>query len=151
MLFDVEFADQQLQHGFVDVLFDFEANRRTPGLAAQQLLFEGEQQVFGVVLFDFDILIAGHAEGAVGDDLHAGEELIQMSGDHLLQRNEPPVAQRHEPAQHIGDFHPCELGDATHRIADQHGEVHAQAGDVGERVGWIHRERGEYREDAGLE
>ena len=94
LLGDVELADQQLEHLVVDVVLDLEAHRRASDLAAQQLLLEGEQQVLGVVLLDLDVLVAGHPERAVADDLHAGEQLVEVAGDDVLQRHEPALAER---------------------------------------------------------
>ena len=54
---------------------------------ATQLVLDRLQQVGGVV-GDLQVGVAGDAEGVVVDDLHAGEERVEVVGDHLLERHE---------------------------------------------------------------
>ena len=88
LLADVQLADQQLEHLRIDVVLDLEPHRRTADLAPQQLLLQGEQQVLGVVLLDLDVFVAGDPEDVVLHDLHAAEQLVEMLGDHVLERDD---------------------------------------------------------------
>jgi hypothetical protein len=58
---------------------------------AQQLLLERLDEVLGLVLLDLDVLVARHAEDVVLDDLHAGEEVLEVVGDEVLERDPPGV------------------------------------------------------------
>ena len=148
---DVQLADQQLEHLVVDVVLDLEAHRRASDLAAQQLLLEGEQQVLRVVLLDLDVLVPRHPERAVADDLHAGEQPVEVPGDDVLQRHEPALAEGDEPGEDRRHLDPGELPRTGDRVLQQHGEVDAQPGDVGERVGRVDGQRREDGEDPVLE
>ncbi len=148
LLADVELGGQQLEHLRVDVVLDLQPHRGPTDLASQQLALEGDQQVLGVVLLDLHVLVAGHPEHVVLHHLHPGEQLIEVAGDHVLQRHEPTLVELDEPGQHTRHLDPGELPDAGHRVLDQHGQVDRETGDVRERVRRVHRQRGEHREDA---
>jgi hypothetical protein len=151
-----QFTDQQRPDVRVDVVGDLEAHGRAE-TAAQQLLFERLQQVFGVVLFNLNVLVAGDAERVVLQDLHAGEQLIQVNGDDFFQRDEPGHAAGHrtgaravdgnEAGQLVRNLDAGEELFVTDRVADHHGQVQGQPRDIGERVGRIHRERSQDGED----
>ena len=76
------------------------------------------------------------------------EQLVEVPGDDVLQRDEPALVELEEPGQHGGHLDPGELPDAGLRVLDQHRQVDRQTGDVGERVRRVDRQRGEHREDA---
>ena len=84
---DVELRHEQLEHVRVDRLLDLEPDRRAEP-AALQLLLERLEQVLGVVLLDLEVLVAGDPERVVLQDLHAGEELVEVGGDDVLERDE---------------------------------------------------------------
>ena len=69
---------------------------RDPGLALNMV---AESPDIGVVLLDLDVFIAGHAEGVVLEDVHAGEEVVQMCRDDILERHEALVIDAHEAGQ----------------------------------------------------
>jgi hypothetical protein len=88
--------------------------------------------------------------------LHAGEQLVQVGGDDVFERDEPaayrpgsdsPLDDPQEPGQHRGHLDPGEVLGAGRRVDEDDGEVERQAGDVGERVGRVDGQRGEHRED----
>ena len=56
--------------------------------APGQLAFQRLQQVLVAVLVDLQLGVAGDPEQVVLDHLHAGEELAQVDGDELLDRQE---------------------------------------------------------------
>ena len=147
---DAELGREQLEHLRGDRLLDLEAHRRAEP-APQQLLLESLQQVLGVVLLDLEVLVAGDPEGVELQHLHAGEQSLEVLADHVLQRHEPLVAQRDEPAERRRHLHPREVLLAGLRVPHQHGHVEREAGDVGERVGRVDGQRREHREDAVLE
>ena len=105
-------------------LLDLEPHGRSE-LAAQQLLLERGQQVLGVVLLDLEVLVAGDPEGVHLLDLHAGEQALEVLPDDVLERHEPLVPERDEPAKIGGTFTraKCCLSDfglrrATARFSD---------------------------------
>ena len=117
-----------------------------------QLLLDRLQQVVGLV-GDREVRVAGDAEDGVVEDLHAREEHVEVLGDQLLERHErAPVAERHEPRQHLlRHLHAREglhLGD---RVAHDHAERERQVGDVRERPPEAHRQRREDGEDLAPE
>ena len=136
----------------VDVLLDLEPHRRAEA-AAQQLLLQRGEQVLGVVLLDLEVLVAGDAEGVVLQHLHAGEELVEVARDDVLERHEALALDSAEPprrrrAEQVGGTltrAKCSL--PVCGLRTQHGEVERQAGDVGERVRRVDGQRREHRED----
>ncbi len=87
LLVHAEFAHQQFADLLVDVGGHLEADGRAEP-AAQQFLLQRLQQVLGVVLLDLEVLVARHAERVVLDDLHAREQLVEVLGDDVLERDE---------------------------------------------------------------
>ena len=85
------------------------------------------------------------------EHLHAGEEPLEVLADDVLERHEPLVAERHEPVEDRRHLDPGEVLLAGLGVADQHGEVEREPGDVGERVRRVDGQRGEHREDPLLE
>ena len=149
-LVDAELADEQLEHVRVDGLLDLEPHGRAEP-AAHELALERLQQVLRVVLLDLDVLVAGDAEGVGLLDLHAREQGVQVRGDDVLERHEPGRADLDEPRQQRRHLHAGEQLGAGDRVAHDDGEVEGQAADVGEGVRGVHGERGEDREDLGVE
>ena len=92
------------------------------------------------------------------DDLHPLEESVEVFGDDVLERNEAggdiaadgAVRGRgdiEEPGQARGHLDPGEEYLAGVRVAQEDAEVERESRDVGERVGRVHSEWGEDRED----
>ena len=65
-------TDEQLEHLWVDVIGNLEANRWTKS-SAQQLFLERYKQVLALILVNLEILISGYAEGVVLKHLHTWE------------------------------------------------------------------------------
>ena len=87
----VELADQQVEHVVADRRGHLEPHRRAePALG--QLALQGLQQVLVAVLVDLELGVAGHPEQVPLEDLHAGEELVEVGGDELLDRQEARAA-----------------------------------------------------------
>ena len=70
---------------------DLEAHRRAElGALPEHELHRG-QEVFGVV-GELEVGVAGDAERVVLEHFHAGEERVEVRGDHLLERDEARAA-----------------------------------------------------------
>ena len=151
---DVELADQQVEREVVHVVADLEPDRRTEA-APQELGLERLDEVLGLVLLDHDVLVAREAEGVVIEDLHAGEEVVEVVRDQLLERQVAhgvAVARDVDEArEHRRHLEARELLAAGLGVADADREVEREARDVGERVRGVDRERHQHREDLGLE
>jgi len=74
----LQLAHQQVEdarrHGAVDL----QAHRQRRAAAALQDALHGFEQVLGLVALEVEVGVAGEPEGVVGDDLHAGEEHVQV-------------------------------------------------------------------------
>ena len=86
--------------------------------------------------------------------LHAGEQLRQVRGDEVLDRQEgdrsssgSSVATRHQARHVVGHLHTREPLGAALGVADGDGQVEREAGDVGERVRGVDGQRRQHRED----
>jgi hypothetical protein len=131
----------------VDGLLDLQTYGRAE-LAPQQLLLQRLEQVLRVVLLDLEVLVAGHPERVVRDQLHAGEQQVEVGGDDLLERHEPAGVGLH-PA--VDDGRHLDAGEvvlAGVGVAHDEREVEREARDVRERVRRVDRERRQDREDA---
>ena len=91
LLGDVELLHEQAERDVVHVVGDLEPDRRAEA-AAQQLLLERLDEVLGLVLVDLDVLVAGDAELVVLEDLHAREQVAEVVGDEVLERDEAQPA-----------------------------------------------------------
>ena len=91
-------------------------------------------------------------------DVHAGEEMVEVASDDLLQRDESgagglvrglelAAGDGDQARQRRRDLEPGEVLLAGAGVAQQHGEVEGQARDVGEGVGGVDGQRGEHRVD----
>ena len=90
------------------------------------------------------------------EHIHAGEQLVQVIGDEILERDETEqvplvIGQLDEPGKHRWDLEPGELLLAGLRAAHPHRKVQGESRDVRERVRRIDRERHEHGEDLGGE
>ncbi len=83
---DVQLLHQEVQYAGVDGLLDLQAHGRAEA-APHELLLQGLEEVLGVVLLHLQVLVAGHAEHVVREHLHAREQLLQVRGDDVLQRD----------------------------------------------------------------
>ena len=120
--------------------------------AAPQLVLDRPQQVVGLVGHR-EVGVARDPEDVVVDDLHAGEELVEVLRDQVLERDErAAVADGDEAREHLlRHLHAREGLLPGLRVAHQHGERERQVGDVRERPAEPDRERREDREDLALE
>ena len=116
---EVELALEQLAHLVGDVGADLEAHGPAE-LAAPQLDLDRGEQVVGLLLLEGEVGVAGDPEGVGGLDLHAGEQLVEVGGDDLLERHEPlAVGHHHEPRQQVGHLDPGEAPLAGDRVAQR--------------------------------
>ncbi len=84
---DLELADEELQDPGRDPALHLQADRPAEA-AAGQLALQGLEQILGLVLLDFELLVARDAERDRVDDIHARKELRQMRRDELFERDE---------------------------------------------------------------
>jgi hypothetical protein len=84
----------------------------------------------------------------VGDDLHAGEELIEVVGDDVLERDERVLLDLDEPRQHLlGHLDTRVELSRERRVVQVHEQTQRQVRDVGERPSGTDRQWCEHRED----
>ena len=111
---DLQLLEQQLEH----------PARHPPGhlephdggeAALAQLLLDHLQQVLGGLLVAVDVGVAGHPEGVGLDDLHAGEQPVEVVGDHLLERHEAQRLRHLHPARQ--DVRRLDPREARRRVA----------------------------------
>ena len=100
---DRELLHEQVERRVIHVVGDLEADGRAEA-ALQQPLLERLDEVLGLVLLDLDVLVAGDAELVVLEDLHAGEQVAEVVGDEVFERDEAHAAgtvirELHEPGE----------------------------------------------------
>ena len=81
------------------------------------------------------------------EHLHAREQLLQVGGDDVLQRDVPLRGGLQEAGQQRRHLDAGEVAVAADRVADDHGEVQREARDVREGVRRVDGQRGQDRED----
>ncbi len=154
LLGDVEFVHQELECEVVHVVGDLEADGRSEA-PAHELGLERLDEVLGLVLLDHEILVAREAERVMIEHLHPREQVAEVVGDEVLERQipHPVVVARdlNEPREHGRHLQPRELLTAGSGVADADRQVQRQPGDVREGVRRVDRERHEHGEDLGLE
>ena len=77
-----------------------------------------------------------------------GKSVGEVRGDDVLERDEPLGADREERGSIGGTLTRAKCSVPVRGVAHDDGEVEREAGDVGERVRRVDRERGQDREDA---
>ena len=150
-----ELVGEQLGEERAGRVGDLQADRRSEA-AAQQLLLHRVEQVLGVVLLHVDVLVTGHAEGTGLLDDHAREQRLQVRDDQVLHRDEAvallgallvgAVVDRHQTVEVVRNLHASEVRLAGRGVLHDDGQVQRLAGDVRERVGRVHAQRGQDRE-----
>ena len=146
-----QFGADELQSGGGDVVLDLEPNGLAEAAAAQLHLDRG-QQVVRLFVLHRQVGVAGDPEGDVIHDVHPREQLLEVLGDDLLQRDEPlAVRQHHEAGKQRRNLDAGEALLIGGGILDDDTQVERQAGDVGERVTGVHRQGREHREDPPIE
>ena len=81
------------------------------------------------------------------EHLHAGEQLIEVCADDVLERHEPLVADVDEPREDRWHLDSREVLLAGVGVADRHRQVERQPRDVRERMRRVDRERRQHGED----
>ncbi len=87
----VELADEQVEHVVGDRGGHLQPDRRAEP-APGQLALQRLEQVLVAVLVDLEVGVAGDPEQVALDHLHAGEQLPEVGGDQVLDRQEPGAA-----------------------------------------------------------
>ena len=151
------------------VVIDFEADD-IGETALPDAFFDGFEEIAGFELLNGGIGVARDVEGMSFEDLHAGEERLQVMNDELLEPDEAQGFGRgagcsfgiffgvglfcvfagildesgeiDELREAVWNFDAGEALDAL-RVANENGEVEAEIGDVREGATGIEGERGE--------
>ena len=114
---DLELALQDLVHRVGHGGVDLEPHHAPELRAAVQHLLDRFQEIFVFVL-ELEVGVAGDAERMVRDDVHPGEQTVEVRGDDLLDRHEPGVVgERDEAGQDRRHLHAREAVFAGLRIA----------------------------------
>ena len=146
-------------------VIDFQAIGRAEPAQAHSL-FDGHREIRCLVLLDLEVGVPGEPKRIGGQYFDTGEEQIEIGGYHCLDPD-VSVGRLYEPEALVavgallawnleqareGGRH-FEPGEAfsLDGVVDQHGQVHAQVCDVGERSARIEGQGSEGREDLTLE
>ena len=152
LIIELQLAGQETPHLVGDRSVELQAHRAGGAAAANEHRLDGGEEILRLVLLHVHIGVAGDPEDVVREDLHPGEQRVEVRGQHLLDGYEPfAVGQGHEPVEQRRHLHPGEAPLPGHGVADDRRQVQRQARDVREGVGRVHRERREHREDPLLE
>ncbi len=145
-LVDVEPLDQACAQRGLHGRPDLEAHDLAEAAPAQ-LVLDRLEQVIGLV-GDLEIGVARDAEQVVAEDLHPGEQRIEVAGDDVLERDERVLLDLHESRQdllgHLDAGERLLVGIGVVEVDDQ---AQREVGDVGERPAGADAQRREDRED----
>jgi len=148
---DLEFALEHLAHLVGHQRVDLEPHDLAELGAPMQHLLDRLEQIL-VLVVELEVGVSRDAERVMGDDLHAGEQPIEVGGDDLLDRDEAAaVRQRHEPWKEGRHLDAREPVVARARVTHENREVQGEVRDVGEGVGRIDGKWGQHGEDLALE
>ena len=155
LLGDVEFAHQQTQGDFVHVIRYFQPNWRTEP-TAQEFPLEGLDQILRLVFFENHIFVSGNPELMVIENFHSGKKIGEVIGDEVFERDEPQQAaaiirQLQKAGEHRRHLEAGELGAPDFGVTHPDRQVEGEAGDVGEWMRRIDRERHQHRKNARRE
>ena len=103
---------------------DLQADGFRRALSDPQQRLQRLEQIVGFVDFDLDVGVPCHPERVPTDDLHTGEQSIEVCGDELLERDEPARAwDLDEAGQQGRDLYAREALERGDRVPHDHGEV----------------------------
>ena len=148
---ELELVEEEVEHPARHPLGDLQPHHGGEAALAE-LLLDHFQQVLGGLLVAVDVGVAGHPEGVGLDDLHAGEQAVEVVGDHLFERHEAERLRHLHPArQHVRRLDPGEAGRRVSRRLDRDGERQADVRDEREGVGGVDRQRRQHGEELAVE
>ena len=145
-LVDAEPFDQPRAHRRVHAGADLEPHDLAEA-PAPKLVLDRLEQVVGLV-GDLEVGVAGDPEQVVADDVHPGEQRVQVAGDDLLERDERVRRDLDEPRQDL--LRDLDAGVdllVEIRVVEPHDQAERQVRDVRERTAGADRERRQHRED----
>ena len=162
LLLNGESLHQHFHHVVRHLIGNFQPHHFAADPAFAQAFLQRQHQIVGLQIPQLQIGITGDAEEVVALHRHAREEQREIEGNHLLQRNGAVDRRRiviaqlrwdgHEAREVLlRNLHPGKLSLIRFWITDHSRHVHAQVADERERVGWIHRQRSQHREDRAAE
>jgi peroxiredoxin Q/BCP len=146
--------------GFEEVLVDFGGrvviHLESDGgsfAAVVEFLFDGAEEVSGVVLVDVELAVARHSEVPEAAYFGSGEEVGEMVADHLAQEDVVALigraGQLDDAGQHLGDLDDGEMvgADALAFQLEVEDDVEGFVEELGEGMGGVDAQRGEHGAD----
>ena len=115
-----------------------------------QLRFDHRHQIVGFLLILFRIGVPGDPENFAGDDLHAGEQHVQVvhhddfQGDEVIRLPHPDETGGPEPDRYLD---PRQAQFPGARIAERYQKIHGEVGDERKRMRRIDGLRRQQRVD----
>ena len=85
--------EQELARRLGHRSLDLEPDRLAEAPPAE-LLLDREEEIVGLVLVELEVRVAGDPEEVVLEDLHAGEQEVEVRLDDLVEQHEPVVPWR---------------------------------------------------------
>ena len=118
----MEFIFEEAHDALVGLCADFESHHAREAALAE-LLLDLLKEILSVLIVALGLSVTRHTERQHVDDLHAGEEVVEVVGDDVLQRNEAAGrAETEEFATGLRHLHACEKRFALTRATQQHAE-----------------------------
>jgi hypothetical protein len=120
----LEFTDEQVLHARRHIRTHLQADGKGATPLPQELGLNGGNQVLGFTVGQVEVVVAGDAEVVLAHHLHAGEQALQVEGDHLLERDETARTwQRDKPRQQGRHLDPGEALLPAQGVAHHHSQV----------------------------
>ncbi len=144
----LELAGQQLEDFRRHARVNLEAHHSRVAAAAAKLGLDRGEEVFGFAVDVVEITVSRHAEGMVGDHLHAREQGLQVKGDDVLERDVALTFDQRDEAREDGrHLDSREMLLLALWVADQDRQVQREMRDVRERMAGIDGQRRQHRKD----
>jgi len=144
----LQLAGQQLEDFRRHARVNLEAHNSCVAAAAAKLGLDRGEEVLGFAVDVVEITVSRHAEGMVGDHLHAWEQRLQVKGDDVLERDVAlTFDQRDEPREDGRHLDTREMLLLALWVADQNRQVQREMRDVWEGMAWVDGQRRQHRED----
>ena len=147
----LQLVHEELEDARVGAGGDLEAHHAREATLLEEVL-RGFQEILGVLVVALHLGVSGDAEGEDLQDLHAGEEVVEVVLDDLLHGDEVVAAlEAEEPRGDLGHLDAREELLALAGAAQHDAERDAHVADEREAVAGVDGERREDGEDAAAE
>src|SRR5258708_3640454 len=125
-----------------------EAHHSRVAAAAAKLGLDRGEEVFGFAVDVVEITVSRHAEGMVGDHLHAWEQGLQVKRDDVFERDVALTFDQRDEAREDGrHLDSREMLLLALWVADQNRQVQREMRDVREGMAGIDGQRRQHRKD----